>query len=400
MCNITKKELRTILGLSLICSLRISGIFMILPVLTIYAASLKTANEHLIGIALGIYGLMQILFQLPFGIMSDKFGYKYVIIAGLIIFTIGSEISALTNNIWGLIIGRALQGSGAISSSLLALLLNSVQEQHRTKAMAIMGISFGITFAISIILGPIITNIFGFHGLLQSITILGLLTIILTYIITPNPNYENNNYRKKDKELFVIFNDLKKILKNVQLMKLNIGIFCLHTILMLNFIVFPITMVNLKFMPNMHWKIYSIIIIISACIILPYLFYSKIKYYMQKLLIICTNVLFLSELIMLINIHNRWIFLIGMQLFFIAFNLIETILPSLITKNSPKKYRSTTISLYSIGQFSGVGFGGILGGFLLGIKGIYLVLLFALIMSTIFIIISNTLHKTEVLKIK
>lgn len=386
MCQINKKELHTILGLSLIFSLRISGIFMILPVLTIYAASLQAANEYLIGVAIGIYGLMQIIFQLPLGIMSDKIGHKYIIIIGLIIFTIGSEITALTNNIWGFIIGRALQGSGAISSSIIALLLNSVQEQHRTKAMAMMGISFGITFAISIILGPIITNIFGFYGLLQSTTLLGLLAILSACIITSTPTYNHFN----NINLLIIYNDLKKILTNKKLMQLNIGVFCLHTILILNFIILPTVMINLKFMPNTHWKIYSIIITISACIVLPCLFYSKIKYCMQKILIICTNILFLSELIMLINIHHRWIFLFGTQLFFIAFNLIETILPSLISKTSPQKYRGTTISIYSMGQFAGVGFGGIIGGFLLKIQGIWAVLFCALIISMIFIIISNT----------
>lgn len=396
MCKITKTELHTILGLSLIFSLRISGIFMILPVLTIFASSLQAANEHLIGIAIGIYGLMQIIFQLPFGIISDKIGYKYIIIIGLIIFTIGSAIAASTNNIWGLIFGRALQGSGAISSSIIALLLNSVREQYRTRAMAIMGMSFGITFAISIISGPIITNIFGFHGLLHSITLLGLLAIILTCIViksTPAHNYTIN--KKNNTSLLNIINDLKKILINKQLMKLNIGIFCLHTILMLNFIILPKAMINLQFMPDAHWKIYGIIITISACIVIPFLFYSKIKNFMKQILIICTNILFLSELIMLMNTQNRWIFLFGTQLFFIAFNLIEIILPTLISQTSSNEYRSTTISIYSIGQFAGVGFGGTIGGFLFEIQGIWTVLSFALVMSIIFIIAINTFQNIK-----
>lgn len=390
----TKKELRIILGLSLIFALRMSGIFMILPVLTIYSSSLQAANEHLIGIAIGIYGVMQIIFQLPFGIMSDKIGHKYIIIIGLIMFTIGSEIAAFTNNIWGLIIGRALQGSGAISSSIIAFLLNTIQEQHRTQAMAIMGISFGITFAISIILGPMITNIFGLSGLLQSIALLGLLAIILTCVIMSTPIYNYNN-NKNNTNLLVIYNDLKKIITNKQLMKLNIGVFFLHTILILNFFIFPKAMINLKFASDTHWKIYSIIIIISACTIMPYLFYFTTKYFMKHILIICTNILFISEFIMLINIQHQWMFLFGMQLFFIAFNLIETILPSLISQVSSKKYRGTTISIYSIGQFAGVGFGGIIGGFLFETEGIWTVLYFALIISIIFIIVSSTLKNTQ-----
>lgn len=393
----TKQELHIVLKLNLIFSLRMLGIFMILPVLTIFATSLQAANNYLIGIAIGIYGLMQIIFQLPFGIISDKIGHKYIIIIGLIIFVIGGEIAALTNNIWGLIIGRALQGTGAISSSLITLLLHSVQKQNRIQAMAIMGINFGITFASSIILGPIITNIFGFQGLLQSIVLLGMIAVILTCFITSTPTMIHNHYDNKNYiNLSTILNDLKKILINKQLMKLNISIFCLHTILMYNFIVLPKIMIHLKFTSNMHWKIYGIIMIISACIVLPCLFCFKTKYFAQQTLIICTNILLLSELIMLItNMHYRWIFLLGMQLFFITFNLMETILPYLVSNESSQKYKSTTISIYSIGQFLGIGFGGITGGFLLEIQGIPIVLFSALIISILLIIMSNTLKITS-----
>lgn len=390
MCKITLQELKTTLKLSLIFSLRMSGIFMILPVLTIYASSLQEATAYLIGVAIGIYGLMQIIFQLPFGLMSDRIGHKHIIILGLTIFAIGSEIAALTDNIWGLIVGRALQGSGAISSSLIALLLNSVQENNRTKAIAIMGISFGINFAISIILGPVITNIFGLHGLFHNIAILAILAIILTFTVIPTISTHNLN-NTKHVNLLIVLNDLKKIITNIQLMKLNIGVFCLHTILMLNFIILPKIMIILKFMPDIHWKIYSVIIFISACVILPCLFHSKIKNNMKNILILCTNILWISELIMLLNAHHRWIFLLGMQLFFISFNLTEAILPSLISQISSKKYRGTTISIYSIGQFAGVGFGGIIGGLLLEKQGAHMLFLFALIMSITFCIISNTL---------
>lgn len=392
MYKITKQELHTIAKISLIFSIRMSGVFMILPVLHIFAGALHASNDHLIGIAIGIYGVMQIIFQIPFGIMSDKIGHKYAIVIGLIIFTIGNEIAALTNNIWGLIAGRALQGSGAISGSLIALLLNSIQKQHRIQAMAILGINIGITFAISIILSPIITNNFGLYGLFQSITLLGIVSIILAYYViesTSTVNVHNYKNNTTNTNISTTFQELKKILKNKQLMKLNIGVFCLHTMLMLNFTILPKVMIHLKFMPNIHWKIYSIFFIVSACIILPCLFCGKIKDFIKQILILCTSILFISELIMLINIYHRWFFLFGIQLFFIAFNLLETILPSLIHQTSPQKYRSTTISIYSIGQFTGISFGSIIGGFLVEKQGIPIILFFALIISIIFIIINN-----------
>ncbi|WHL24873.1 MAG: MFS transporter [Candidatus Blochmannia vicinus] len=387
--SMTNKEFYIILGLGIIFALRMSGVFMILPVLTIHVTSITGVNGHLIGIAIGIYGLMQIIFQLPFGLMSDKIGRKPVIIGGLILFALGSEIAAVTNNIWGLIIGRALQGSGAISSSLIALLLESIREQHHIKAMAAIGISFGITFAISMICGPIITDMFGLHGLFHTITILTVLAIIFTYIvITPISFYPIKN----NENLFVTFNKIKKIFAHAQLIKLNFSIFCVHTILILNFIALPKAMINLGFLLEEHWKIYSIIMIISAIAVCTCLICSEGKNYTGKVLIICMNILFLSELIMLTNMCHYRMFLCGMQLFFIAFNLIEAILPTLISKASPTKYKGTTISIYSIGQFLGVGFGGILGGFLLEIKGIWLVLFFALIISTLCIMMSYMLR--------
>ncbi|WP_331828324.1 MFS transporter [Candidatus Blochmannia sp. SNP] len=387
--SMTNKELHTILGLGIIFALRMLGVFMVLPVLTIHVTSLAGVNGHLIGIAIGIYGLMQIIFQLPFGLMSDRIGRKPVIVGGLILFALGSEIAAVTNNIWGLIVGRALQGSGAISSSLIALLLESVREQHHIKAMASVGISFGITFAISMICGPIITDMFGLHGLFHTIAILAILAIVFTYVvITPISFYPTKN----NENLFVTVNKIKKIFAHSQLIKLNFSIFCVHTILILNFIALPKAIINLGFPLGAHWKIYTIIMVMSAITVCVCLMCSEGKNYTRKILIICMNILFISELIMLTNMCHYRMFLCGMQLFFIAFNLIEAILPTLINKESPKKYKGTTVSIYSIGQFLGVGFGGILGGFLLEIKGIWLVFFFALIVSTLCIIMSHMLR--------
>lgn len=385
----TKKEFYIILGLSTIFALRMAGVFMILPVLTVHAVSLQGANGSLLGVAIGVYGLMQIIFQLPFGLISDKIGRKSVIIVGLVLFIFGSEIAATTNNIWGLIIGRALQGSGAIGSSLIALLLDSVQEQHRIKAMASLGMSVGIAFAASMVFGPIITNRFGLNGLFHSITILIILAIVLICIIKPPIS---SCPVKNDENLFIMFSKIKHILTHSQLMKLNVSIFFTHTILMLNFIVLPKTMINLGFPLSIHWKIYSITMIISAIVVLTCIFYFEGKNCTKKILIACMNILFLSELIMSMNTLYSKMFLFGMQLFFIAFSLIETILPALINKEAQKKYKVTTISIYSIGQFLGIGFGGILGGFLLEMKGVWLVLFFSLIISLLCVIVINTLH--------
>lgn len=390
--KITKQELQSIFTLSIIFSLRMLGIFMILPILTIYAISLVGSNEHLIGIAIGIYGIMQIIFQLPYGLLSDKIGRKSIIIIGLMISGIGSEIAAITNEIWGLIIGRALQGSGAIGSVLIALLLDSVREQYRAQSIATIGISFGITFTISIILGPFLANKLGLSGLFHVITILTGLAIILVLCAVPKISCSNIN---KHTNLMNILYDIKSIITHIKLLKCNLHIFCLHTVLILNFIVWPKVITNLGYNKNMHCQIYAIIMLISILIMILCLFFFNTKNYRKKMLNISTNILFLSELIMFIIGDNHWLFLIGIQCFFIAFNLIESILPSLISIESPAQYKGTTISIYSIAQFFGVGLGGILGGYLLETQGTKSVFLCALILILFNMIVNNTLYQKK-----
>lgn len=391
MCEkikITIQELRSILTLSAISALRMTGIFMILPILTIYAMSLKGSNEYLIGVSIGIYGIMQVIFQLPFGLLSDKIGRKPVIIFGLIMSALGTEIAALANGIWDLIFGRALQGTGAIGSVLIALLLDSVREQYKTQAMATLGISFGLTFAISMVLGPFIASKFGLHGLFQTITLITILSIMLVVFMIPSVLHS----KKNNSNLKNIFQEIKLIITHASLLKLNSSIFCLHTVLILNFIVWPSIIVKLGYESNTHYQIYAIIVLFSILIAIPCIFLSKKKKYKKKILNVSINILFLSELIMFIMSSNCWFFLLGMQLFFVAFNLIESILPSLINKESPEEYKGATISIYSMGQFFGVGLGGVLGGYLFNVHGTWLVFSFALVIALINIKIKNALQ--------
>lgn len=387
---ISRTELQSILVLNAIFVLRMSGIFMALPILPVYAMSLQGSCEYLIGISIGIYGITQIIFQLPFGFLSDKIGRKPVIIIGLIISAIGSEITAIAHGIWDLIIGRALQGLSAIGSVLITLLLESIQEKHRMQAMAMVGVSFGITFIGSIIIGPFIANILGLHGLFQVITILIVLTILLVYFAIPTTTFSHSN---KNMSLLNIFNEIKSIITHLELLKLNFHIFCLHTVLILNFIIWPKIITNLGYLYNTHYKIYAIVILTSVLIACPFIFFSHKKKHRKKILVIAVNILFLSELIMFVSTHNFWLFLFSMQLFFVAFNLIESILPYLISKTSPTQYKGTAISIYSVGQFLGVGLGGIGGGFLLEIQGMRSVFLFILLLTAINIIVNRKLHE-------
>ena len=184
--KMTPGELRATWGLGTVFSLRMLGMFMVLPVLTTYGMALQGASEALIGLAIGIYGLAQAVFQIPFGLLSDRIGRKPLIVGGLAVFVLGSVIAALSDSIWGIILGRALQGSGAIAAAVMALLSDLTREQNRTKAMAFIGVSFGITFAIAMVLGPIVTHALGLHALFWMIAALATTGIVLTIWVVPN----------------------------------------------------------------------------------------------------------------------------------------------------------------------------------------------------------------------
>ena len=248
--QMTPQESRATWGLGTVFSLRMLGMFMVLPVLTTYGMKLSGASETLIGIAIGIYGLAQAIFQIPFGLLSDRVGRKPLIVFGLVIFCIGSIVAASTESIWGVIIGRALQGSGAIAAAVMALLSDLTREQNRTKAMAFIGISFGITFAIAMVLGPIITHAWGLHALFWAIAVLTILGIIITVAVVPSPATHILN-----RESSMVKGSFGKVLSNAKLLKLNFGILCLHVLLMSSFVVLPQVMEHAGFPPSEHWRV-------------------------------------------------------------------------------------------------------------------------------------------------
>ena len=232
--KMTPGELRATWGLGTVFSLRMLGMFMVLPVLTTYGMALQGASEALIGLAIGIYGLAQALFQIPFGLLSDRIGRKPLIVGGLLIFVIGSIIAALSDSIWGIILGRALQGSGAIAAAVMALLSDLTREQNRTKAMAFIGVSFGVTFAIAMVLGPIVTHQLGLHALFWMIAGLASIGILFTLWVVPNSHNHVLN-----RESGMVKGCFSKVLAEPKLLKLNFGIMCLHIMLMSTFVALP-----------------------------------------------------------------------------------------------------------------------------------------------------------------
>lgn len=361
---------------------------MVLPILTSYGMHLQGANEFLVGVAIGIYGLSQALFQVPFGLMSDKIGRKPLIVIGLIIFIIGSIVAALSDSIWGIIIGRALQGAGAISAAVMALLSDLTREQNRTKAMAFLGISFGLTFAIALVLGPIITHLIGLNGLFWGIALLAAGAIALTILVVPNANTHVLN-----RESAFVQSNLKTVLTQPQLLKLNIGILCLHTLLMSSFVALPLIMTKAGFLAQDHWKAYLVTMLISFVAVLPFIIYAEKYRKMKQVFLFCIALLAIAEITLWLSSSQLWVIILGLQLFFIGFNIMEAILPSLISKEAPAGYKGTAMGVYSTSQFLGVALGGIVGGWLYNFEGANTVFIGGLILTTLWFVVSLTMKQ-------
>ncbi|KQN68581.1 hypothetical protein ASE99_04320 [Serratia sp. Leaf51] len=384
--QMTPQESRATWGLGTVFSLRMLGMFMVLPVLTTYGMALSGASETLIGIAIGIYGLAQAVFQIPFGLMSDRVGRKPLIVFGLIIFCIGSIVAASTDSIWGVIIGRALQGSGAIAAAVMALLSDLTREQNRTKAMAFIGISFGVTFAIAMVLGPVITHAWGLHALFWAIAGLTLVAILITVAVVPSPATHILN-----RESSMVKGSFSKVLNNPKLLKLNFGILCLHILLMSSFVVLPQVMEHAGFPPAEHWRVYLVTMLTSFVAVIPVIIYAEKKRHMKQVFMGCVTVLLLAELVLWSAGLHLWVVIAGIQLFFLAFNVMEAILPSLISKESPAGYKGTAMGLYSTSQFIGVAIGGSLGGYVYGNAGADAVFLLCAAIAVVWLLVSATM---------
>lgn len=359
-------EIKTLVGLGSVFFLRMLGTFMILPILASYGMSLKDATNNLIGITIGIYGFFQATLQMPFGLLSDYIGSrKKVIILGLTLLLVGSIISANSLSIWSLIIGRALQGAGAITATSIALLFDTVREHKRAQAMGIIGVIFSISFCLAMLIGPIITNTFGFKFTFWMMGILSIICIITTIILLPNSTPKKYQAILKDQIIKLFFN------KNLS--KINFSIFFLHTLLIVNFIILPSLLKTCGDFIFSYYEIYFFTILISFIMIS--ILIKKFKLFYEKitsLLVLCIFLIFISENIFIIGsiTNNIFILILGLQFFFFSFTLTEIILPYLVSIFSLKEHRGTAMGIYSSTQFFGIACGGALGGWVLEINKI------------------------------
>ncbi|MDX8409841.1 MAG: MFS transporter [Mariprofundales bacterium] len=362
----TPIEKRSVFSLAGIYSLRMLGLFLILPVFALYAENLDGVTPTLIGLALGAYGLTMALLQIPFGMLSDRIGRKPVITIGLIIFAIGSVVAASSHDIWGVILGRALQGAGAIAAAMMALLADLTREEIRTKATAMIGMSIGFSFTISLILGPWLDGAIGVNGIFWLTAVLAIGAIVLLHTAIPTPAHSGIH---RDAE--TIPAQLGAALHNIELLRLDIGILVLHAIMTAMFIALPFVLRDQLQLPTLHHSwVYLPTLLIAMAIMVPMVIVAEKKKKLKPVFL-SAIVLIAASAALLALAHSGWIGVAsGLLLFFIAYNVLEATLPSLVSRIAPIDGKGTAMGVYSTSQFLGAFVGGAGGGMLLGAFGV------------------------------
>ncbi len=382
-------ETRAAGGLALVFAFRMLGMFMVLPVLATYGMDLAGASPALIGLAIGAYGLTQAVLQIPFGIISDRIGRRPVIYFGLIIFAIGSVVAANADSIWGIIAGRILQGAGAVSAAVMALLSDLTREQHRTKAMAMIGMTIGLSFAIAMVVGPVITGMFGLSGLFLATGGMALLGVLIVAYVVPKASGALMH-----RESGVAKQALGATLRHPDLLRLDLGIFVLHAMLMSSFVALPLALVEKAGLPKeQHWWVYLTALLVSFFAMIPFIIYGEKKRQMKRVLLGAVTVLMLAELFFWAYGDTLRALVIGTVVFFTAFNLLEASLPSLISKVSPAGGKGTAMGVYSTSQFLGSAAGGILGGWLFQHGGLDVVFLGGAAMAAVWLAFAVTMRE-------
>lgn len=360
----TASELRASLSLAGVFGLRMFGLFLILPVFAVHARTLEGgSNLILVGLALGAYGLAQAILQIPFGIASDRWGRKPVITVGLIVFAAGGLLAASATDIWTAIAGRVLQGAGAISSAVIALAADLTRERQRTKAMAMIGAAIGFSFALSLVVAPLVYRWIGMSGLFVATAALALLSIWVLRAVVPDAPRQVQAAQGGAVRM------LGECIRHPELSRLNLGIFVLHLVQMAMFVVVPPRLIEAGLALPDHWKLYLPVVLASFVLMLPFILFADRRNRPKPVLIGMIGVLVVIEVGLGTLGHGVMALGLLMIGFFVAFNVLEALIPSLVSRISPAQARGTAIGVFNTTQTLGLFFGGLLGGAVAGRYG-------------------------------
>ncbi len=383
------QEFRATTSLAAVFSVRLLGLFMIYPVFAAYADTLPGSNPYLIGEALGIYGLTQGLLQIPFGLLSDKFGRKPMIVIGLLLFALGSAVAACSTSMAGVITGRALQGAGAVGAVILAMVADLTSEKTRTRAMAIVGITIGASFLIALVAGPIAASLIGVPGIFWLMVGLAALGIVVTLFVVPTPKRESVH---RDAETVPAF--FGSVLRDPALLKLDLGIFVLHAILTASFLVVPgLLRSTLNVAPQNDWMIYLPVLLVSVVVMGGAIGLGDRRGKSERVFICAIMTLALGNALLLYGSGNAIMLILALIVFFSAFNILEANLPSLVSKAAPARAKGTALGVYSSLQFLGIFAGGALGGFINQTGGASAVFAFTMTLALVWLFVAAAMRR-------
>lgn len=373
----TALERRTVSSLALLYSFRMLGLFMVLPLLALYAVDLPDATPTMIGLALGVYGLSQALLQIPLGWLSDQIGRKPVIVGGLLVFALGSVLAAQADTLWGIVLGRALQGAGAIAATVMALVADLTSEEQRTKAMAIVGMSIGLSFAVALVLGPAVASVGGLAAVFWLTALFAAVGILIVLLLVPSPPAVVARHSEVGAKVGLF----GRSLRDPALARLNFGVFTLHFILMACFLVVPGLLEQLAGVDrDHHWQVYLPVLLLSIVGMVPMLRMAERGSRPQA--VFMSGIAMVLVALAVIGFVPLPIMLyLGLWLFFVGFNYLEATLPSQVSKTVFPGGKGTALGIYSTCQFLGAFAGGAAGGWVMQHLGQSMLVILCLVLA-------------------
>ncbi|WDE05794.1 MFS transporter [Thalassomonas viridans] len=355
--GLNKIEKKAAFSLAAVFGLRMLGLFMILPVFAVYGTQLIGYSPVWLGLAIGAYGLTQAMLQIPMGMLSDKFGRKPVILAGLLVFLLGSIVAAMSDSIYGVVFGRALQGMGAIASAVLALAADLSREEQRPKVMATIGMFIGLSFTVAMVFGPIVAQFSGLSGLFWFTAVLTVLAMLMIQFMVPQ-----SVHKAPRGDNVAVAGQLNTLFRHGQLARLNIGVFVLHMALTACFVTLPKQLIDSGLALEQHWQLYLPALLGSFFFMVPFMIIAIKKQKEKQMFVAAVALLTLSLLLFWYLPSSFAVLATLIVLFFVAFNYLEATMPSILSRLAPAGVKGSAMGIYSSSQFLGAFAGGLIGG--------------------------------------